>query len=113
MLEVIGHWQTGGVLSPDEIKESSLMEAQALLGLGRVDEALEKVKGLLSLESQDGELLSLAAACYYQTKEYGNAASHLHKALDCGIHIDRVKSLARAVAGKAGDQRLVERVSAQ
>lgn len=112
VLEVLGHWQTGRVLSPDETKESGRMEVQALLGLGRVAEAVEKVKELISQDSQDGELFSLAAACYYQTKEYGDAASHLHKALDCGIHINHVRSLALAVAGKAGDRRLVERVSA-
>ena len=113
MLEVIGHWHSGGLLSPEESKESSRMEVEALLGLGRMSEALEKVEGLVSLGSKDSEVLSLAAACYYQAKDYGSAASYLHKALDGGIDIERVKSLALAIAGKAGDRRLVERVSAR
>jgi UDP-2,3-diacylglucosamine pyrophosphatase LpxH len=110
VLGLIARAREARVLDLDECRRVDEIEVIALLELGKVPEALARVRDLSKDEPLGPERLYLGAQCYYAAKEYAAAAAHMHRALDVGMDAGRARRLALLIAGHAGDAALSKRV---
>jgi len=111
VIEITARWRSEDILTPAEVKDLYRATTLALLQLGRVADAINDLKELLSHDPTEAVDLQLAAACYYEAKEYNLARDYIHRALDAGIEVAAAQRLALAIAGHTGDRQLRQRVT--
>lgn len=107
---VLERWRGQDILRSDEARELSRLEIFLLLAEGNVTDANERAAAFIAATERTPTDIALAARCAFDANEHQRAAALMHDALDAGVAVDDVKTVARAIAGKAGDKRLTERV---
>lgn len=107
---VLERWIGQDILRSDEDRELSRLEIFLLLAEQNAIVADNRAIALIASSERTPEDIALAARCAFDVRDYQRAASLMHEALNLGVTIERVKSIARAIAGAAGDKQLAERV---
>jgi predicted phosphodiesterase len=107
---VLERWRGQDILRPDETRELSRLEIFLLLGEQKASDANSRAVAFIASADRTPDDVALAARCAFDAKEHQRAATLMHEALNLGVAIDSVKSIARAIAGAAGDKQLAERV---
>lgn len=110
VIQFVQRSRAADVLTAAESRYANGLEIIALLKLGKIPEAVTRVKKLMEAEPPDADLNYLAAQCYYSAKEYSDAARYMHQGLDCGGNIVVMQQLALHIAGHSGDAALRKRV---
>jgi hypothetical protein len=109
-VDLIRRLRTADVIHNDEFPSLDEMEVMALIELHRLPDATERLNELLSRFPSHPVWLYLASTTCYAANQYAEAAMYMHRALDAHIDIDRARRLAILIAGRVGDQSLVQRV---
>jgi hypothetical protein len=107
---VLERWRGQDMLRADEARELSRLEIFLLLAEHNASDASSCAIALIAADDRTPDDFALAARCAFDAKDHQRAASLMHEALDLGVAVEVVKSVARAIAGAAGDKKLAERV---
>jgi hypothetical protein len=107
---VLERWGGQDILRADEARELSRLEIFLLLAEHNAISATDRAISFIAAAERTPEDVALAARCAFDAKDHRRAASLMHEALNLGVAVEDVKSIARAIAGAAGDKQLAERV---
>lgn len=107
---VLERWRGQDMLRADEARELSRLEIFLLLAEHNAPEANVCSIALIAADERTPDDFALAARCAFDANDYQRAASLMHEALNLGVNVEDVKSVARKIAGAAGDNQLTERV---
>jgi tetratricopeptide (TPR) repeat protein/predicted phosphodiesterase len=110
LYQILERWLSRDILTEAERANLERRKVQVLLKLDRIQEAIEIAQQIIQNGSQEAADFYLVAECCYVSRDFEQARTHLHKALDLQIDPDIVRDLALQIAGKTADQALVRRV---
>lgn len=107
---VLERWRGQEILRADEARELGRLEIFLLLAEHNATDANERAIAFIAAAERTADDVALAARCAFDVKDHQRAATLMHEALTMGVVVEGVKSVARAIAGAAGDKQLAERV---
>lgn len=107
---VLERWVGQEFLRPEEAHELCRLGIFLLLAENEPTDALVRATTLIQAQDRTPRDIALAGRCAFDAKDHARAATLMHEALDAGVSIEEVRTIARSIAGAAGDKRLAERV---